>query len=77
MSEKRDKNRIIVNNRSGLSDLDALALVYKVVEMGRISDEGRSYCYATGFKIDGKQYFVYAERRRSGTGDTFYVTQEG
>ena len=39
--------KLIIENKSSVSAEDALTLVRKVVQMGRISDD--SYCYATTF----------------------------
>ena len=62
---------IIVNNRPGLSDKDALKLVSAVVDNGLISDDGNSYCYATTFdtmfKGEKTKLAVYARRLPSGT----------
>lgn len=49
----------------------ALKCVFSVVKDGRISDDGKSYCYVTSF---GDEYFVYANRN-SDVSDTFQVTK--
>jgi len=41
--------KIIVDNRSSLSDMIALRRVAQVVADGRISNNGRDYCYFTNF----------------------------
>lgn len=43
-----------------ISDELALQLVLSVINQGMISNEGKSYCYATVFKADGTEYKVVA-----------------
>ena len=42
-------NRIIIENRSSISDLDALEHVRRVMVDGRVSNYGKQYCYYTAF----------------------------
>lgn len=42
-------NRIIINNYSNLSDLEALTRVAQVVMQGKMSENNTQYCYVTGF----------------------------
>lgn len=42
-------SRIIIDNRSSLSDVDATLAVAKVIEQGRISNDNKQYCYLTTF----------------------------
>ncbi|WP_241473792.1 hypothetical protein [Mycolicibacterium neoaurum] len=44
-----NKRRIIINIESDVSDWEALLKVARVVEAGKISANGGSYCYATTF----------------------------
>lgn len=41
--------RIIINNRSKVSDQTALMRVKRVMEMGRISNDSKQYCYVACF----------------------------
>lgn len=42
--------KLIIENRSEIvSDIDALQLVSKVVDGGRVSNGGKQYCYMTVF----------------------------
>ena len=43
-----------------ISDELASRLVLSVVHEGKISNEGKSYCYATVFKVNGTEYKVVA-----------------
>lgn len=42
-------SKFIIENRSAIPDTDAIRRVVRVVEMGRISNSGENYCYATAF----------------------------
>lgn len=44
----------------GISDELASRFVLSVIHEGKISNEGKSYCYATVFKVDGTEYKVVA-----------------
>lgn len=41
--------RIIIEDRSALEPRAALDMVADVIDKGRISDDGRQYCYLTVF----------------------------
>jgi hypothetical protein len=41
--------KIIIDNRSSSSDETAIQFVHRVMENGRISNDGKQYCYATVF----------------------------
>lgn len=47
--------KLILENRSDLSMLDFLKLAQKVIESGRISNNGKQYCYLTAFTIQGEK----------------------
>lgn len=57
-----------------ISDELALRLVLSVINQGKISNEGKSYCYATVFKVNGTEYKVVANDKTKST--MFYVTKE-
>ena len=42
-------SKIIIENRSGVDDIGAIELVQKVMSAGRMSNEGKQYCYYTVF----------------------------
>jgi len=64
-----NKMKIIVNNESDrLTDADCLWYVQQVINEGRISDNGKSYCYCMNFKTG---IVVYATKNK--TSDTFRV----
>lgn len=54
-------NKLIINNQRDLDDLDALRLIELVVSEGRISNNGKQYCYHTIAKVGGIEYAVYTD----------------
>jgi len=42
-------NRIIINNYTSISDMDALAYVMDVVNEGTISNDGKQYCCSISY----------------------------
>jgi len=42
-------NRIIINNRSKLDDRTVLDMVHSVVRNGKVSNDGKQYCYLITF----------------------------
>ena len=67
-------NKLIIDNRSTMSDFNALAYIKAVIEEGRISNEGKQYCYYTTFErgnmIIGVSSFL---NKKS---DRFVVTEQ-
>ena len=61
-------SKIIIDNRSDLTIDEALARVASVIAKGRISGDGKNYCYATAWP-DGTNVFA----ARSVSNDTFVV----
>jgi len=67
-------SRIIINNTANeVDDLHAIELVRYVVAGGRVSDEGRQYCYATTF--NDPRVAVWTDRTAAGT-DTFNIVPD-
>lgn len=64
-----NKSTIIIHKDDSISDFMALEYVQYVICSGRISSNGKSYCYATQFVDD---IIVYADKKKS---DIFYVTK--
>lgn len=66
-------NRIIINNKTELTDLECLEMVKDVIKQGRCSNDNMQYCYLTSFKRYNKQYQVSTDLRiRS---DSFTIIQ--
>lgn len=48
-----------IKNEDSIDDLTAISLVKKVIEEGKISNDGKSYCYLTLFgniAVETRQY---------------------
>lgn len=41
--------KLIIDNRSRLEDSECLTLIQRVMEEGRVSNNGKQYCYVTRF----------------------------
>lgn len=56
-----------------ISDNLASQLVWSVINQGKISNEGKSYCFATVFDVDGMEYKVVVNDKTKST--MFYITK--
>ena len=54
-----------------MTDVAASKLVLEVMEMGRLSNEGKQYCYLTAFSANGNEYHVVTDLRKQS--DSFIV----
>ena len=66
--------RIEIDIRDGIAPDVALACVANVVSAGRISNDGKSYCFATTFSCDDEKIVVYTRDNRKN--DCFIVKKE-
>ena len=67
--------RIIIENKSeNITDADACGLVAVVIKQGRISNDGKQYCYGTviDYGLDGIKAMVATTANKGS--DKFYVT---
>lgn len=51
-------SKTIIDNRSDLSDYDALEMIMYVIASGRISNNGKQYCFLTVRLYKGKGYQI-------------------
>ena len=65
-------NKLIIENRTELTDLDAVRLVGKVIDTGRVSNDGKQYCYGTGVHFEGKDYMIHTDLNKRS--DRFVIT---
>lgn len=63
-------NKIIIHNHSSADILSVLMCIKNVVMDGRVSGDGKCYCYATLFPQQGLR--VFADVTKAGT-DKFMV----
>lgn len=52
-------NKLIIDNRTELTDLEAINLVSRVVKLGRISNYNKQYCYGIVITIENKEYIIW------------------
>ena len=55
-------NKLIIHNKTDLSDKDVLVLISHVVKVGRISNNERQYCPATSLSLKGERYVIYSKK---------------
>jgi hypothetical protein len=67
-------NKLIIDNRTDLSDFNALIAVINVVRDGRISNDGKQYCYLTSMPINEKQYVVSTDLNKKS--DRFVIMED-
>lgn len=63
--------RIHIDIRNGISPTIALECVKKVIERGKVSGGGKSYCYATTFDTNEGEIWVHPREYRKS--DCFLV----
>lgn len=68
----RCHSKLILENQTDLPMVDFLRLAQEVVSMGRISNNGKQYCYVTAFKIDGQEYHIVSDLNEKSDKLTFY-----
>jgi hypothetical protein len=68
----RCPSKLILENRTDLPMVDFLRLAQEVVSMGRISNDGKQYCYVTSFTIDGQEYHIVSDLNEKSDKLTFY-----
>jgi len=65
-------NKLIIDNRTELSDINVVTLVAKVINQGRISNDNKQYCYGTGITIEDKEYMIWTYLNKKS--DRFVIT---
>jgi len=68
-----ETEKLIIRNQSDLSMAEVLTLAQGIVSEGRVSGDGKSYCYITAF-VNGKarRIMCYAQRNKSSDTLTFW-----
>ena len=68
------KNRIIIENRSSLDDINALLAAQTVMNGGRISNDGKQYCYYSVMTIGDQRIGVATDLNKRS--DRFVVINQ-
>ena len=66
---------IRIKSEPDISDDMLLHFVSSAVSQGKISNEGKSYCYDTLFEVNAQKYMVEANDK--GKSQMFYVYKKG
>ena len=66
-------NRIIINNKTDLSDQDAITMIYYVIQKGRISNNDKQYAYLGVLNKKGKEYHISSALRNKS--DSFTICE--
>lgn len=67
-------NKLIIDNRTELTDLEAITLVSRVIAQGRISNDDKQYCYGTRITIKDKEYMIWTDLNKKS--DRFVITTQ-
>ena len=65
-------SRIIINNFTEIDDISVLKLVQEVIKLDRISNNGKQYCYAVSFDINGEEFMMCTKLRKTSDVFNFY-----
>lgn len=65
-------SKIIIHNKSDLPMHRCVEICAQVVSYGRISADGKQYCYASRFYVDGTNYIAYSNRNKESDKFTIY-----
>ena len=69
-------NKIIIKNQTDLPIISVMELVKRTIEAGRISNDGKQYCYLTSYEIDKQEYYLVTDLRKCSDVFTFYKTSK-
>jgi len=65
--------KIIIHNRTDISDLVVLDCVSRIINMGRVSKNRTQYCYLSAFThINDKEYHIVTDLRKRSDVFIFY-----
>ena len=65
--------KVIIENRSDLDMQKCLEMVGRIISDGRISNNGKQYCYASSFSVGGDEYMIVTDVNKKS--DRFVITK--
>ena len=65
-------SKLILDNQTDLPMEDFLTLAKKVIQMGRISNNNKQFCFLTSFIIDWEEYHIVSDLNKKSDKLTFY-----
>lgn len=66
--------KIIIKNHTNLSFSAISDIINRTIKLGRISNNGKQYCFLTKFVYDNEVYWLKTELRKCS--DVFIITKE-
>lgn len=66
--------KIIIENRSSIRDVHCLSLVMQVMEQGRVSNDGKQYCFLSCFSSG--DYAVQVSTDLNKCSDRFVIVDD-
>lgn len=67
-------SKIIVDNRSDIKDDVVLDYIKELIQLGRISNDNKQYCYLSTFELNGNKYQIATDLNKAS--DRFVVIKE-
>jgi len=68
-------SKIIIENRSDLTDIDVIDVVKSLIAIGRVSNNGKQYCYLSTFvRPNGGNYQISTDLNKKS--DRFLIVKE-
>lgn len=67
--------KIIIDNKTDLDMEDIFTLIHSVISAGRISNNGKQYCYLTVFEHNKREIHIASDLNRKS--DKFTIYERG
>lgn len=64
--------KLIIRNESDLEILDVLTILKRVISYGRISNNGKQYCFLMSFSVGSKEYHIVSDLNEKSDRFTIY-----
>ena len=71
----QNPTKLILENHTDLPMDVFFKLAQEVINMGRISNDDKQYCYLTAFNIDGLEYHIVSDLNKKSDKLTLYKSR--
>ena len=68
--------KLIIKNNTNILDIDAIDLVKKIMLRGRISNNGKQFCYCSVITINNIEYTIISNLRKCSDVFTIYESKQ-
>lgn len=58
-------NKLIIDNRTDLSDHEVIQIIQEVIKIGRISNKNKQYCLGIVVELEGIKYAVNSYKNKN------------